>query len=67
MELPGGNAAVGQAALVATLGLCVPPPAVTSIAGPGGRRTVIEHDRTIEKYPSGYMPENTIRGQLRFA
>jgi hypothetical protein len=67
MELTSENVPVGQAALIAKLGLRVPPPAVTSVVGPGVRKTVIEDGRTIEKYTSSYMPENTIAGHLKFA
>jgi hypothetical protein len=61
------NMPVGQAALVHTLRLQVPAPAVSSVVGPGVRKTNSEGGRTIEKYTSGYMPENTLVGHLRFA
>jgi Fic/DOC family len=67
MELSRENVPVGQAALIAQLGLHVPAPAVTSVAGPGVRKTVNEDGRTIEKYTSSYMPDNTLAGHLRFA
>jgi hypothetical protein len=59
---------IGQAALKAALGLRVPDPAVTSMAGPGARRTVVENGRTIERYPLNYAPsENNLAANLRFA
>lgn len=61
------NIPVGQAALIAKLDLRVPAPAVTSVVGPGARKTVIENGRIVEKYASGYMPEDTLIGHLRFA
>ena len=61
------STAIGQAALIAKLGLRVPLPAVTSMIGPGGRRTVIEDGRTIEKYTQGYAPEDSFIGHLKFA
>src|ERR1700712_556017 len=67
MEVTSENVPVGQAALIAKLGLRVPLPAVTSVVGPGVRRTVIEDGRTVEKYTAGYMPEATTAGHLRFA
>lgn len=65
--VPNENTAIGQAALIAKLGLRVPSPAVTSMVGPGGRRTIIEDGRTIEKYTQGYAPEDTFVGHLKFA
>lgn len=67
MELTSENVLVGQAALIAKLGLRVPLPAVTSVVGPGVRRTVIEDGRTVEKYTAGYMPGDTIAGHMKFA
>ena len=58
---------IGQAGLIARLGLRVPPPAVTSVSGPGGRTTVIEDGRVVRNYPPGYRPEDTLVGHLRFA
>ncbi|HBK05203.1 MAG TPA: cell filamentation protein Fic [Acetobacteraceae bacterium] len=61
------NTPVGQAALIAKLGLRVPPPAVFSLVGPGIRRTTVEDGRTVEKYTLSYAPEDTFVGHLRFA
>jgi Fic family protein len=61
------NTPVGQAALIAKLGLRVPPPAVTSVVGPGIRRTTVENGRTVEKYTQSYAPEDTFVGHLKFA
>ncbi len=58
---------VGQAALIANLGLRLPIPAVVSRVGLGARRTVIENGRTVERYPASYMPEDTLAGHIRFA
>jgi hypothetical protein len=58
---------VGQAALIAKLGLRLPTPAVVSRVGPGARKTVIANERTVERYPSSYMPEDSLAGHLRFA
>jgi len=61
------DGAVGQAALIAKFGLRVPPPAVTSLVGPGIRRTIVEDGRTLEKYTRSYAPEDSFAGHLRFA
>ena len=61
------NIPVGQAALITKLGLRVPPPAVTSLVGPGVRRTTVEDGRTIEKYTQSYAPEDSLAGHLKFA
>jgi len=58
---------VGQAALIAKFGLRVPPPAVTSLVGPGVRRTTVEDSRTVEKYPQSYAPEDSLIGHIKFA
>ncbi|PWC26651.1 Fic family protein [Teichococcus aestuarii] len=58
---------VGQAALIASLELRRPPPAVISMVGVGARRTVTEDGRTVERYPVSYQPEDTLAGHLRFA
>lgn len=64
---PTENTPVGQAALIASLGLRVPPPAVTSLVGPGVRRTTSDNSRTIEKYTQSYAPEDNLAGHLKFA
>ena len=58
---------VGQAGLIARHGLRVPPPALTSIVGPGIRKMIVEDGRTVQKYPPGYRPEDSLQGHLRFA
>ncbi len=58
---------VGQAALVARLGLRCPAPAVTSVVGPGARRTMVEDGRIVEKYGPSYAPDDDLVGHLRFA
>lgn len=58
---------VGQLWLIENLHLRVPSPAVTSYCGPGARRTTTGNGRTIEKYSTPYMPEDTIAGHLKFA
>jgi len=58
---------VGQAALIAKYGLRVPDPVVVSIVGPGPRRTVVEDDSTVEKYPLSYKPDDTMVGHIKFA
>ena len=58
---------IGQSALMARLGLRVPPPAVTSVVDRGARRTIIDGGRAIERYPERYRPEDSIIGHLRFA
>lgn len=67
MALSHENVPVGQAALIARLGLHVPAPAMTSVVGPGVRRTVVEDGNTVEKYTFSYMPDDTFAGHLRFA
>jgi len=67
MELSRENVPVGQAALIAKLGLRVPPPPVTSVVGPGVRKTVTEDGRTVDKYTTSYKPEDTLAGHLKFA
>ncbi len=58
---------VGQDALIGMLGLRLPTPAVVSRVVQGARKTVVENGRTVERYPKGYMPEDTLVGHLRFA
>jgi hypothetical protein len=58
---------IGQAALVDRMGLRCPPPSVTSLSGPGARRTIIENGRHFEKYGPAYAPEDTLAGHLKFA
>lgn len=58
---------IGQAWIVETYDPACPVPAVTSVCGPGARRTIIENGRTIEKYGPAYAPEDTLVGHLRFA
>jgi hypothetical protein len=58
---------VGQAALIAKWGLRFPAPVVVSKVGPGARRTVVANGRAVERYPSSYMPEDSLAGHLRFA
>jgi hypothetical protein len=67
MALTRDSVPAGQAALIARLGLRVPTPAVTSTVGPGIRRTLIEDGRTVQKYTTSYMPEDSLTGHLRFA
>ncbi len=57
----------GQAALVAKLGLRCPAPAVTSMVGPGARRTIAEDGKIVEKYGPSYTPDDDLVGHLRFA
>jgi hypothetical protein len=57
---------VGQVALISKLGLPLPNPAVVSSVGPGARKTVVENGRTVERYPKGYMPEDSLAGHVRF-
>jgi hypothetical protein len=61
------SVSVGQAALIAMLGLRVPTPAVTSTVGPGARKTMVADGRTVERYPLSYRPEDSLIGHLRFA
>lgn len=58
---------VGQAALLTKLGLRRPPPAVTSVVGPGIRRTIVRDGRTIEKYTPTYAPVDDLVGHLKFS
>jgi Fic family protein len=64
---PVENTLVGQVALIAKFGLRVPAPAVTSLVGPGVRRTTVDDGRIIEKYTQSYAPEDTFVGHLKFA
>jgi Fic/DOC family len=61
------EASVGQSTLIAKFDLRVPDPAVTSIVGPGARKTIIDGGRSIEKYPASYRPDDTLIGHLKFA
>jgi hypothetical protein len=61
------DALVGQTALIAKFGLPRPAPAVTSMVGPGARRTAIDDGKIVEKYSLPYAPEDTLAGHLRFA
>jgi hypothetical protein len=67
MSLADEGVPVGQAALIGKLGLPLPTPAVVSRVAPGARKTVVENGRTVERYPQGYMPEDSLAGHLRFA
>ncbi|MBI5549286.1 MAG: Fic family protein [Deltaproteobacteria bacterium] len=58
---------VGLAALIAKFALSLPSPAVTSIVGRGGRKTVTTDGHTTEKYSMAYMPSDDLVGHLRFA
>lgn len=67
MHLFADAVPVGQAALIARMGLRVPAPAVTSVVGPGTRRTVSEDGHTTERYTAAYMPDDDLAGHLKFA
>src|SRR5205807_2047096 len=54
-------------ALRELLDLRVPPPAVTSYAGSGSRRTEIHEGRLLEFYPKQYTPDGSLRSHFRFA
>lgn len=58
---------VGLAALRARFGLRVPPPAVTSVVGPGARKTVVADGRITERFPPAYRPDDGVAGHLKFA
>ena len=57
---------VGFTALVDSLGLRVPVPAVRSEIVQGARRTRIEGDRVFEQYPPSYARGDTLFEHLRF-
>lgn len=58
---------VGQAALIAKMGLRVPPPSVISVVGPGARKTVVKDGHTTERYTSAYLPDDDLAGHLKFS
>jgi hypothetical protein len=67
MRLTDEGVPVGQSALIARFGLKTPSPSVASSVGSGTRRTIVEGDRSIEKYPLSYQPDDSLIGHLRFA
>jgi hypothetical protein len=67
MRLTDEGVRVGQSALIARYGLKTPGPSVASFVGPGTRRTIVEGDSSIEKYPQSYQPDDNLIGHLKFA
>lgn len=58
---------VGLAALATAYKLRTPTPSVTSLVGPGARKTIAAEGRTTERYPAAYLPDDDLAGHLRFA
>jgi len=68
MEGRAAERLVGQAALRERFSVRTPLPAVTSVTGPGGRKTSSSSEgRTWGRYPPGYLPGDDLKAHLKFA